>query len=177
MDFHALQQKLFEMDPTDPREDLAKLQAQASGGAVQAPQTPTPVVESVEVPEGSLQMDKNYSLDDFAALAGVAPTTNKVAQPVVESVPTAPVVDKDARIAQLEERVARLEELLEGKTAKKPATPNPVAKHMNTYNKPSVVPDKKKDAKSGKVKHKSMQYESVREELEAKLREFEAKRK
>lgn len=181
MDYHDLQRKLFALDPSDPREDLAKLQAQASGGAAPAAQTPAPVVESVEVPEGSLQMDKSYSLDDFAALAGVAPATNKVAQPVVESAPVAPVVDKDARIAQLEERVARLEELLEAKadTSKiKPRDPN--SQYMNDLRKSGAMgahKDKKKDAKSGKVKHKGMQYESVREELEAKLREFEAKRK
>ena len=70
MDYHALQQKLFSIDPTDPREDLVKLQAQAGGGAA-APATPQPVVESVEVAEGTLPVDKDYSLNDFAALAGV----------------------------------------------------------------------------------------------------------
>jgi len=75
MDFHALQHKLFEMDPTDPKEDLAKLQASANGGAVgNAPPTKDFVNESVEVPEGSLPIDKNYSLNDFAALAGVTLT-------------------------------------------------------------------------------------------------------
>jgi hypothetical protein len=43
--------------------------------------------------------------------------------------------------------------LTEAKKAKL-KQPNPVAKHMNTFNKASVVPDKKKDAKAGKVKHK-----------------------
>ena len=33
MDFNALQHKLFEMDPTDPAEDIAKLRAQAGGNA------------------------------------------------------------------------------------------------------------------------------------------------
>jgi len=71
MDFHALQQKLFELDPTDPREDLAKLQAQAGGNApAPAPQVDY-IAESVSVPEGSLKMDRNYSVSDFAALAGV----------------------------------------------------------------------------------------------------------
>jgi len=72
MDFHALQHKLFQMDPTDPKEDLAKLQASVNGGAVgNAPPTKDYVNESVEVPEGSLPIDKNYSLNDFAALAGI----------------------------------------------------------------------------------------------------------
>jgi hypothetical protein len=73
MDFHRLQQKLFEMDPTDPREDLAKLQAQAQGGAASgdAPPTKDYLRESAEVAEGSLGLDRDYSLSDFAALAGV----------------------------------------------------------------------------------------------------------
>lgn len=37
--------------------------------------------------------------------------------------------------------------------------PNPVAKHMNTYNKASVVPNKKKDDKAGKTKHKGKQFD------------------
>ena len=183
MDYHDLQRKLFELDPTDPREDLAKLKAAAMGNTVQTLQTVEPIVESVEVPEGSLQMDKDYSLNDFAALAGVAPTTNKIVQPqtIVESAPIAPVIDKDARIAQLEERVARLEELLEAKTDTPKIKPrDPSAQYMNDLRKSGAMgahKDKKKDAKSGKVKHKGMQYESVREELEARLREFESKRK
>jgi hypothetical protein len=79
-------------------------------------------------------------------------------------------------IEALESRVAYLEgvikTLLEGKTPKMPATPNPVAKHMNTYNKASVVPDKKKDAKAGKTKHKGKQYESIKDELWARLNEL-----
>ena len=71
MDYHDLQRKLFALDPTDPREDLAKLQAQASGGAAPAPQTAEPIVESIEVPEGTLPVDKDYSVSDFAKLAGV----------------------------------------------------------------------------------------------------------
>ena len=71
MDYNALQHKLFAMDPTDPKEDLAKLRAQAGGDAP----TPAPqvdyIAESASVPEGSLQMDRNYSVADFAALAGI----------------------------------------------------------------------------------------------------------
>ena len=72
MDYNALQHKLFAMDPTDPKEDLAKLRAQAGGDApAPAPQVDY-IAESASVPEGSLQMDKDYSLSDFAALAGVS---------------------------------------------------------------------------------------------------------
>ena len=77
MDYNALQHKLFAMDPTDPREDLAKLRAQAGGNAP----TPAPqvdyITESASVPEGSLQMDKDYSVSDFAALAGVVTEKQK----------------------------------------------------------------------------------------------------
>jgi len=72
MDFNALQHKLFAMDPTDPKEDLAKLRAQAGGNApAPAPQVDY-IAESASVPEGSLQMDRDYSVSDFAALAGVS---------------------------------------------------------------------------------------------------------
>lgn len=82
MDFHALQQKLFQLDPTDPREDLAKLRAAAQG---QAPAVPAKdyVAESVEVPKNSLPLDIN-SVNDFAKLAGI---TLKEAPVVAEPVP------------------------------------------------------------------------------------------
>jgi hypothetical protein len=72
MDWNKLQHTLFEMDPSDPREDLAKLQATAQGGnSAPAAESVDYLQESAEVPEGSLQMDRDYSVDDFAALAGV----------------------------------------------------------------------------------------------------------
>jgi hypothetical protein len=77
MDYNALQHKLFAMDPTDPAEDLAKLRAQAGGNApAPAPQVDY-IAESASVPEGSLQMDKDYSINDFAALAGVVTEKQK----------------------------------------------------------------------------------------------------
>jgi hypothetical protein len=78
MDYNALQHKLFAMDPTDPKEDLAKLRAQAGGAApAPAPQVDY-IAESASVPEGSLQMDRNYSVSDFAALAGVVTEKQKM---------------------------------------------------------------------------------------------------
>lgn len=72
MDFNALQHKLFALDPVDPKEDLAKLRGQASGNApAVASDSVDYLTESAAVPEGSLQMDRNYSVNDFAALAGV----------------------------------------------------------------------------------------------------------
>jgi hypothetical protein len=192
MDWNKLQHTLFELDPSDPREDLAKLQATAQGGnSAPAAKTVDYLQESAEVTEGSLQMDRDYSVNDFAALAGVridekqkmgsaGQAKGKDPMPKAEPGRTKhPLKDKLVgeesidKVAQLESRVAYLESvietLLEGKTPKKPAMPNPVAKHMNTYNKASVVPDKKKDAKAGKQKHKGQQYESIADELWKKL--------
>ena len=110
MDFHDLQKKLFDIEPTNPAEDKAKMVAALNGGSSQpAPEIPQTVSESYNVAEGSLQMDKDYSVNDFAALAGVTTATPRVAQPVMESMP---IINKDDRIAQLEERVAKLESLL-----------------------------------------------------------------
>ena len=77
MDYNALQHKLFAMDPTDPKEDLAKLRAQVGGDApAPAPQVDY-ITESASVPEGSLQMDRNYSVSDFATLAGIVTEKQK----------------------------------------------------------------------------------------------------
>ena len=113
MDYHSLQKKLFDIEPTNPADDKARMIAALKGNVQQSVATPqSNVQESVkayDAPQGSLQMDKNYSVNDFAALAGVTTATPRVAQPVMESVP---IVNKDDRIAQLEERVAKLEALL-----------------------------------------------------------------
>jgi hypothetical protein len=71
MDWHKLQHTLFEMDPSDPREDLTKLQQVAQGSA-SAPAQPTIdyLKESVEVAEGSMPLGID-SVADFAALAGI----------------------------------------------------------------------------------------------------------
>ena len=78
MDWHKLQHTLFEMDPTDPREDLAKLKAQAGGQPQESVEVAREYVqESVEIPEGSLELDRDYSVADFAALAGVTLTESQ----------------------------------------------------------------------------------------------------
>lgn len=69
MDYHKLQQKLFEIDPVDPREDLAKLQAQAGKPQEPVASTKEYVQESTQVTQGSLPM--MGSLDDLTALAGI----------------------------------------------------------------------------------------------------------
>jgi len=75
MDFQALQRKLFAIDPSDPREDLRKLQAAAS-----APKDPSPQIdylkESANVPAGSLPLGID-SVSDFARLAGITITESQ----------------------------------------------------------------------------------------------------
>lgn len=180
------------MDPSDPREDLAKLQQVAQGKSAHSAPIPQAVSESYTVPEGSLKIDRDYSVNDFAALAGVTKPTPRAVQPVMETSPDPIIVqDKDARIAQLEERVARLEELLSEKAVSKkqqrfmgmvhaaqkgeePASPE-VAKVAKTM--------KKKDALDfAKTKHKGLPDKkkseslSIKEELMARLAEYELRR-
>jgi len=120
MDYHELQRRLFDIEPTNPAEDKAKMMAALQGGSAAPVAAPQQVTESYEVAQGSLQIDRDYSVNDFAALAGVSKPTSRVSQPIVESKPDTIIVqDKDARIAQLEERVARLEELLTEKSVSK----------------------------------------------------------
>ena len=71
MDFNALQHKLYALDPSDPADDLRKLAESASGNAPVSSATVDYVQESVEVQEGTMPVEGDYSLSDFAALAGV----------------------------------------------------------------------------------------------------------
>ena len=83
MDFHDLQKKLFDIEPTDIAADKAKMMAELQGSAnVPAPEIPQQVTESYTVNEGSLQMDKDYSINDFAALAGIKLTEAPIAPAV-----------------------------------------------------------------------------------------------
>jgi hypothetical protein len=70
MDWHKLQHTLYNLDPTDPREDLAKLQRSVKDSVSDTPNIDY-ITESIEIPNGSMPMDLN-SLSDFAKLAGVA---------------------------------------------------------------------------------------------------------
>ena len=82
MDYHALQRKLFEMDPSDPREDLKKLQ-QAARGPVDIAPTKDYLNESVSVSKGSLPLELD-NIADFAKLAGV--TINEGKQKAADKV-------------------------------------------------------------------------------------------
>ena len=192
MDWNKLQHTLFELDPTDPREDLAKLRAQASGAsAATAQPTVDYLKESAEVREGSLQMDRNYSIDDFAALAGVVTEgkqrtgsagQSKGSDPMPKAEPGRtkhPLKDKlvgedNDRIAALEARVAQLEAMLEAQKQPSLKPRDPSAQYMNDLRKSGAMgahKDKKKAAKQGEVKHKSKQYESLKDQLMAMLKD------
>ena len=70
MDWNKLQHTLFALDPTDPAEDLRKLK-ESAGAPSDVATTKDYVVESVNVAPGSMPVEGNYSIADFAALAGV----------------------------------------------------------------------------------------------------------
>jgi hypothetical protein len=179
MDFHNLQKTLFNIEPSSPAEDLARLKAQAQGNAIttpNAPAIPATVSESYNVTEGSLQMDKDYSVNDFAALAGVTTATPRVAQPVMESMP---VINKDDRIAQLEERVARLESMLsersltKGEEAKKEKNVKGMKKNKDDFKKRY---GKDAEAVMYATATKNAKKESfIKDELYRKLAEYEFK--
>jgi|SaaInlV_125m_DNA_1040241.scaffolds.fasta_scaffold17631_3 hypothetical protein len=191
MDFNALQHKLFQMDPSDPAEDLRKLAAQAHGGGnMDAPPTKNYLEESADVSKGSMPLDI-ASISDFAALAGVVTEgkqkTGSAGQakgkdPMPKAKPGRtehPLKDKlvgeDDRIAALESRVAQLEVMLAEATKDKVIKArDPNAQYMNDLRKSGAMgahKDKKKDAKAGKQKHKGKAYESITDELWAMLRE------
>lgn len=237
MDWHKLQHKLFALDPTDPKEDLAKLQ-QAAQGRASGDIAPAKdyLRESVEVPEGSLGLDRNYSISDFAALAGVkvseksdsplapdaaekaikgywdrltgqaggsapakpaavkkvsAPTNNVAGMhpklvskllpfvPALEKIFTSERELKKEFIALMKRADPSMESVEEADVMKFTA-PNTVKQRdpnwrdMEALRKSGAAgahKDKKKDAKSGKVKHKSKEYESIKDMLYAKLNE------
>lgn len=206
MDYHALQQKLFALDPSDPREDLAKLQQAAQGGgSAPASETKNYLEESAVVPEGSLEMDRDYSVDDFAALAGVkldeGPRWDRMKAAAKRGVdnynnigairnPLVTKKDKDEKkldnkqnkkttIEDLEARIAHLEGVIEGlveaKDERKIKPRDPNSQYMNDLRKSGAMgahKDKKKLAKQGYSKHKEKQYESIKDELWARLNEF-----
>jgi hypothetical protein len=70
MDWQKLQHTLYNLDPTDPAEDLVKLQAEAGKPAGNIAATKDYVTESVDVPKGSMPIGVD-SISDFAALAGI----------------------------------------------------------------------------------------------------------
>ena len=68
-DFYEMSAMMKELFPSNPEADKKALMSMA--GKTAPVETPVVVQESVEVQQGSLQMDKEYSMSDFAKLAGV----------------------------------------------------------------------------------------------------------
>lgn len=176
MDFNALQHKLFAMDPVDPREDLARLKAQAQGSVPsQASESVDYLNESVAVPEGSLKMDRNYSVNDFAALAGVVSEKKqrpadqvrgdepmpKTSKPSKTGEQEHPLNDrlvgetwKDDRITELERRVEVLEATIMS------LNPTPTSRHESKPAKTVIRPKEHKQ-------HSNV--DSIKEDLMARL--------
>ena len=203
MDYHALQHKLFNIEPSNPAEDLAKLQAMGGGAAQAAPAVPTQVTESYEVSEGSLQMDKDYSLSDFAALAGVVTEGKqktgstgqakgkdpmpKVSKPSHTGEQPHPLKDKlvgessEDRIAALEARVAQLEELLsersltKGEEKKKEKIVKGMKKNKDNFQK-RYGKDAEAVMYATATKNAKKESMSIKDELMARLAEYELKK-
>ena len=68
--FYEISAKMKELFPSNPEADKKALMSMAGNST--PIETPIAVQESVDVPQGSLQIDKDYSVSDFAALAGVS---------------------------------------------------------------------------------------------------------
>ena len=203
MDYHALQHKLFNIEPSNPAEDLAKLQAIGGGAASAAPAVPTQVTESYEVSEGSLQMDKDYSLSDFAALAGVVTegkqktgsagqakgkdSMPKMSKPSHTGEQPHPLKDKlvgessEDRIAALEARVAQLEELLsersltKGEEKKKEKIVKGMKKNKDDFQK-RYGKDAEAVMYATATKNAKKESMSIKDELMARLAEYELKK-
>jgi len=203
MDYHALQRKLFNIEPSNPAEDLAKLQA-IGGGAQVAPTVPAQVTESYDVGEGSLQLDKDYSLSDFAALAGVVTEGKqktgsagqakgkdpmpKMSKPSHTGEQPHPLKDKlvgessEDRIAALEARVAQLEELLsersltKGEEKKKEKIVKGMKKNKDDFKKRYGKDAEAVMYATATKNAKKDESTSIKDMLYAKLAEYELKK-
>jgi hypothetical protein len=188
MDWHKLQHKLFEMDPVDPREDLARLQGSLQNQTAMQEPSVDYINESVDVPQGSLGLDKNYSVSDFAALAGVrvdekqkkGPAGQLKGQDKLKKQPAGSAknptrdklvgsVDNDARVQALEARVEALEAMiLEMAKNKKPEPPkqrNPVATHAQRSGAGAHTNKEQKTGRKAKHKGRDPAMESLKEHL------------
>ena len=70
-DFHKMSALMKDLFPSNPEADKQALKAMAGHTEESAPTTTNYIQESADVAQGSLAMDKDYSISDFAKLAGV----------------------------------------------------------------------------------------------------------
>ena len=85
-DLHKMSAMMKNLFPSTPEQDLAALKAMAQAPMQDAMPAVDYTKQSAEVREGSLQMDKEYSVSDFAKLAGVVgkPSGAELLEPVFE---------------------------------------------------------------------------------------------
>jgi len=141
-DFYEMSARMKELFPSNPEADKKALLAMA--GNTTPVETPTVVQESVEVEQGSLQMDKDYSISDFAALAGVSLTEGQQKKGSAGQLKGKDAITKSAtpggnesphparnklvgeaeedRITALERRIEALESMLSERELTKPET-------------------------------------------------------
>lgn len=86
-DLHKMSAMMKNLFPSTPEQDLAALKAMAQAPMQDAMPAVDYTKQSAEVREGSLQMDKEYSVSDFAKLAGVVgkPSGAELLEPVFEA--------------------------------------------------------------------------------------------
>jgi hypothetical protein len=201
-DFYELSSKMKKLFPSNPQADRAALMGMVDGGSVPQdapPPTANYMQESADVAPGSLQMDKDYSINDFAALAGVKPSGRP--QPIMETITDhdyqplpSTFEDKDTRIAQLEERVAKLEKMLQeertdeilpavaavaGRAVAGAVVNKLTANKKNkkpTHKMPDGTVMKGKSHKKPFVKDKAQKESFIKDELYRKLSEYEFKK-
>ena len=70
-DFYKMSAMMKDLFPSNPEADKKALQAMAGQPQESTAPTKNYVKESADVTEGSLSMDKDYSINDFAKLAGI----------------------------------------------------------------------------------------------------------
>jgi len=199
--FYEMSAKMKELFPSNPEADKKALLAMA--GNTTPVETPTVVQESVEVAQGSLQMDKDYSISDFAALAGVSLTEGKQKTGSAGQLKGKDAITKSAtpggnesphparnklvgeaeedRITQLERRIEALEAMLnerpltKGEENKKEKYVKGMKKNKDDFKKRY---GKDAEAVMYATATKNAKKESfIKDELYRKLKEYEYKSK
>lgn len=86
-DIHKMSAMMKNLFPSTPEQDLAALKAMAQAPMQDAMPAVDYTKQSAEVREGSLTMDKEYSVSDFAKLAGVVGKSSgaELLEPVFEA--------------------------------------------------------------------------------------------